>query len=1043
MILTDDQKRAAEAAGSVAVTAGAGTGKTSMLAARYLHHVKEHGMSPLSVVAVTFTEKAADELRSRIRKTLSEELGDEKVTAEVEAAQISTMHALASRICRDFYDLAGIPADFAVLDDTEKPLWVAEKFEEAIGHIEPTIIEELGFTWLTSVLQILLRDPFSAEKSLALGSAGWRDAIDEARESSITDLIASEAWQNADFVANDCSGKPGDKLEQIRADVSAILAGNADVEALHGVLKQFRANLGAAGNWSGGELERLRECFVALKNALKEAYDLATLRFGPEDELAASRIGPLAIAFKQVRDFIATEKIREKILDFGDLERYALKVLEHPKAVEHYGLRWRAYLVDEFQDTNPIQADILGRLTLDAKLTIVGDEKQAIYGFRGADIGVFSRVREQIVRERAGEEISLSVTFRTHHELVMSMNRMFEPVLGDLHQPLIAKRPETNFEAPHLNLAVVEANKEAGKSRLQFVEARYIADRIAGLRSQGVPYKDIAILARTWAPLDVYLDVLTARGIPAVHAGGGSLLATREASDIYALLCFLIEPNDDIPLVSLLRSPFFAVSDRVLFEASKSWVKGISWWHLIAAKPEFAHPVSVLNRLLEARSSSSSEQIVRLADSMTGYGAVIANLPHGSRRAADLQGLRELFRKLERQGKGDIFGTTRYLKELIETETEIARPPLDTGEAVSLMTIHKSKGLEWPVVFIPDLGRGGRSDTSQVLVDADLGVGFKMDGNAYEKAEPAIFKLMKAKKSVREKDEARRLLYVAVTRARDMVYLTATKEKGSDLDILLPGLDAAGVAAHRIAYDDELAIAPSPGERSPYAMPSRVDVDPVTIGSREIPVTALTTYAKCPLRFKFQHIDGHPGLSEGFAFAMAVGSLTHIALEHDINDIDRLRLDRPENTDEQLAEAVALANRFRIDTNFETVRSADCEREKVFTINLNGVRLNGVADLVGPDFVLDYKTDAEMEPAEHRFQLWAYAKAFERSKAFIAYLRQGMLHEFATDKLALIEDESEALLAGIYNGEYEPKPSERNCSRCPFNTICFASVVKE
>ena len=153
--LTGEQNRAAEAVGSVAVTAGAGTGKTSMLAARFLHHVRQDGLSPLSIVAVTFTEKASAELRSRIRKTLKSETQDEQIVAEVEAAQISTMHSLASRICRDFYDLAGIPADFTILDDVDSPLWTAEKFDEAVGGIDRSIVEELGFNWLTNALKVL------------------------------------------------------------------------------------------------------------------------------------------------------------------------------------------------------------------------------------------------------------------------------------------------------------------------------------------------------------------------------------------------------------------------------------------------------------------------------------------------------------------------------------------------------------------------------------------------------------------------------------------------------------------------------------------------------------------------------------------------------------------------------------------------------------------------------------------------------------------------------------------------------------------------
>ncbi|MBK6751625.1 MAG: UvrD-helicase domain-containing protein [Acidobacteria bacterium] len=172
--------------------------------------------------------------------------------------------------------------------------------------------------------------------------------------------------------------------------------------------------------------------------------------YGPEDDEAAAASNPLP----QRSDKFATISLLKscgKVLDFGDLEHYSLKILDHPEAVEHYSMRWNAFLVDEFQDTNPIQTEILSRLTANAKLTIVGDEKQAIYGFRGADIGVFSRVREEIVTARSGIEVPLSLTFRTHHELVLTMNTIFEPVLDDLHQALDADRTDRPF-ALHMSI---------------------------------------------------------------------------------------------------------------------------------------------------------------------------------------------------------------------------------------------------------------------------------------------------------------------------------------------------------------------------------------------------------------------------------------------------------------------------------------------------------------------------------------------------------------------------------------------------------------
>jgi ATP-dependent helicase/nuclease subunit A len=1047
--LTYDQKRAAEATGSAAVTAGAGTGKTRMLAERYLYHVQAQNLSPLAVVAVTFTDKAAAELRSRIRQTLVEKLSDEKAIAEVEAAQIGTMHALAARICRDFYYLAGIPADFAVLDETESPLWTAEKFEEAVGNIDIDITEGLGYRWLNGVLWTLLRDPIASEKALSLGAANWKKAIDEARVGAIDDLIHSDCWSVADETLRDCPGAAGDKLEAVRTDVLSAMAHHepeAAIAELEAVLKKFTKRLGTTKSWDPCSLDRVRSCLIDLKTSVKNTAEVACLEFGTDDEEAARRNPGLKEAFHHVRDHIAAAKLREKVLDFSDLEYYALKILRQGEARGHYSHRWRAFLVDEFQDTNAVQAEILEQLSRGATLTIVGDEKQSIYGFRGAEADVFARVREQIVSDLGGIEVPLSETFRAHGELVASMNTVFEPVLGPLHQSLEARRHNTELPAPFIRSAVVECPKGTSPDDRQVIEARYITERIKELHGlHGVEYKDIAIIGRRWAPLETYLTVLSSSGIPAVNAGGGSLLETREARDMYSMLSFLADPHDGIALVALLRSPYFAYSDPALLGAAAGVDDEVTWWDVVCKAPEFAHAAQMLNQLLSAVTDHSAEQMLRLADRVTGYGAVVANLPQGSRRVADINGVYGILRKLEGRGRSEVFGVQRYFRELYETETDIPRPPMDAGDAVTLMTIHRAKGLEWPVVFIPDLASNHRGDSGSILVDRELGVAFQIDGDDYEKSEPAIHKLIKIRKKKRDIEEARRLLYVAVTRAKDKVFLTAGKPSGGDLDVLRPGLDAAGITDEVLPFSDEAAIAPNPGDPPPFIVPDRAEVRPVAIGLRELPVTALTVYAKCPHRFRLQYIDGHPGLAHGTGTGMRVGSLTHKALELGITDEAELRREAmPSDTEQMLSDAIALAETFRTHPAFAAFSGIDLDKEVRFAKPLNGLHLIGIADLVGDDFVLDYKTDPEMRPEEHRFQLWAYASGLDRPRAFIAYLRNGEIYELDAANLQAVAAEAEGLCASIVAGHYEATPSPQVCSVCQYSSMCkFACDAAE
>ncbi len=246
MSLTSDQQKAAYAAASVAVTAGAGTGKTMMLAERYLFHIREQKLSPLEVVAVTFTEKASDELRSRIREEIARSDESDSILAEVEAAQISTIHALCARICRDFYDLAGVPPDFVVLDETESPLFLAGMFEDAIINVvRPELVVELGYTWLASALLQLLKDPYAAERAFAHGPETWAGAVAEAKEQSLRELVSGQEWVEAKRLFSRYRGADSDLLEANRrmavAAMTAIEAGDSVTDAA-GTIKELKAN---------------------------------------------------------------------------------------------------------------------------------------------------------------------------------------------------------------------------------------------------------------------------------------------------------------------------------------------------------------------------------------------------------------------------------------------------------------------------------------------------------------------------------------------------------------------------------------------------------------------------------------------------------------------------------------------------------------------------------------------------------------------------------------------------------------------------------
>ncbi|MDP9439921.1 MAG: UvrD-helicase domain-containing protein, partial [Actinomycetota bacterium] len=622
-------------------------------------------------------------------------------------------------------------------------------------------------------------------------------------------------------------GPDGDAIEHARAATLSLLDGLRDGGDPGPIFEAF----GTVG-LRGGSKKKWGEAEIGLvKQAVKTVRDIAskalkrgmvTLEVGPADDHLAGVLPVLQDAFGVARSHLSAAKRRARVLDFADLEVHALRALELEDVRGYYRERWRALLVDEFQDTNPVQAELLERLAGDgASLTVVGDEKQAIYGFRRADAAVFRRFRDRIVAE-GGSEVVLVRTFRAHAGLTGTLNTVFSVVLGDLHQALEAHRADPPHAGPHLNVYAVEAEGRVSKGLRQRAEAAFISRLVKGMIDEGVlvhdrrsgnlrPVRpgDVALLSRAWEPLGVYGEALAAAGVPAVHAGGGSLLETREAKDGIALLRFLGDPRDDVALVALLRGPFFAVDDRALHGMALGREKNSSWWEAVRGSTDgdFSYAWKVLEVLMEARRLEPPSALLGLADRLTGYTAVVANLPGADRREADWRGFVDLVRELER-GAGDLFSVVRSLRRLQEAEVEVPRPPLEAREAVAMMTVHAAKGMEWPVVVVPDLARVPPWNLSPVLLDPDLGVAVDLGG---EDGKGVLYRVLAERKRRAEEAEARRVFYVAPTRARDHLVLTSTHDATGGvcgLALLAPGLALAGLECATVPFLPENAVPP-------------------------------------------------------------------------------------------------------------------------------------------------------------------------------------------------------------------------------------------
>ncbi|BAD78583.1 hypothetical protein syc0393_c [Synechococcus elongatus PCC 6301] len=1058
MKLTEEQRQAVQAAGSVAVTAGAGTGKTELLSQRYLWHLQQasESVSPLEIVVLTFTEKAAAELRSRIRKAVGNKWPDRSDwLAEVEAAQISTFHSLCARICREHPAAAGQPADFTILDDLAGKLWQQTVLTAAMQELDPSCFDVMDYSEWRPLLETLLDDPVRSQALLAVESEQWREVLAQAQRDRLQQIQQSSDWQAA---IEDLSGASWREADALSDQIQQILAwsdtlfdpANSNWQATYDeFIKLKLTQAGSAKNWGSADTAKLlrTQCKV-LRDRLRDEESLLSLRPNEADDWNRDQRSRIYEAFETVLKSIDARKRQDRCLDFNDLERGAVRALESEAVRSHYQQRWRYCFVDEFQDTNPTQSQILQALwdPQHLILTLVGDEKQSIYGFRGAATQVFRNWQQQI-QQHQGHIVTLSQSFRTHQTLLETINQVFEPVL-DPYQPLRSDR-QPPHPLPPIQQLVIEPEEKDSLEQARIQEATAIAQQIQTWIQQPllvwdkpsnqhrpIAYGDIAILCRRRAPLEtVYGEVLNQAGIPVLVNGGGSLLETPVGYDLQALLEFLVYPSNDLALATLLRSPAFGLSDAQLYQRAQ---QGKGWWSHRQERPDpaFAAAIKILEGLLRSRFFESPLRLVQQFDRATGYSAVLASLPQAQRLLADWQALLTFLR--EQPQAHDLELLLRYWKQLQQAEVVLPRPVLKAGNAVTLMTLHGSKGSEWPVVIIPDLTAKPRSQAETVLFDTELGVALRQP---YVKEQAAAYQFFKYRKQQAEDAETRRLLYVGFTRARDLLLLTSPKsaEARSPLDLLAPGLEQAAIQPLDPNSGTEIAVtATLPTADAPLFWQSTAAIAPQY---SELSVSAFADYFRCPALFHFRYTQGHPGAIDGEGAGTSdrppqLGLLVHRALELDLRQPEALKPYCAAEDQDLIPQALQLASCFATEPVYSAVREQAQQREVTLHLELSsGLVLKGRADLVGADWVLDFKTDQQPQPENYQLQLWAYAAALNRPQAAIAWLRHNQLDWI---EIEFIPDQAERAAVQLAQGDFDPQPG-LCCQYCSYRSICEAT----
>ncbi len=840
---------------NILLNAGAGSGKTRVLVERYLHLLDMNlDWSLNSLVAVTFTQKAAAEMRERVRRALSERYEKSRhdealsrrwanILTAMDSARIDTIHGLCASILRANAAEAGIDPEFVVLDEIEAAILLDNVIDDLLrtlarGDDDPStsgilaLFEAYDMRDVREILKAFAATsvilPALSDDVMDSWRAMWRREgmalIDGLRED--TGFWKLAAWQDGIF-------PEGDKITDAWLDCHGLqkrLRECQDLEAAVECLMPIsKINLqgGSPNAWGGRDalreakagLEIIRDHVKSLLEQIGEAPN--------ETDEAAAQLIPVwhSLIMRMKAAYVAAKRARAA-LDFDDLEVYTRDLLvKYPHVRARYrNAEFQHVLVDEFQDTNAVQWEIVRALAdIDApgRVFVVGDPKQSIYAFRGADVSVFERVREQFKRLKHGEELNMPLSFRTHHPLVGGFNHFFHQLLVrdqssvvklwqvEFGEGMEAFRRDAPASYPPIEFLMLhrdqlpEGQRSVDDARLW--EAQAIAERLREIVEiehrpvydremeivRPIRYGDIALLFQAMGNAPLYERALKAAGLPYVTIAGQGYYDRQEVWDVLNLLRALYHPGDNLSLAAALRSPMFGLSDEMLLDlrSLQDEVGNIAtlWNALESAASEWAdesvftnaheRPLvqwawATLHELRVLAGRVSIHELLRVAYERTGILAVLTGLPDGDRRRGNLE---KLLTTAELSGKTTLSAFTHYLSDLTQGEVREGEAMLDAENAVTLMTVHKSKGLEFPLVVLVDASRtlSHNMDNSKVLFDPVVGLSCKVY-SAGEKKYVDSYATRRTMNLRKERDEAerKRLLYVAATRAQDYLIIS-------------------------------------------------------------------------------------------------------------------------------------------------------------------------------------------------------------------------------------------------------------------------------
>ena len=829
---TAEQRRAIETPGSLIVSAAAGSGKTAVLTERIARHILE-GASPDDLLVVTFTRAAAAEMKKRIGDRLSalaaQQQGDEAArlygAAEgIGRANISTIDGFCSHVLRRHFDIAGLDPAFRAGEEAEN---LALR-QEALDELMERYYAQKGFSDLVDAFgeeaefsaqflrlyEFIMAQPEPME---------WlKEAIDkyDIAEDALPLCPAAEEYlkglkvrlgacmdilrSRRDEIAEDYP-----KTAAILDDDLTQLGGALLQKSLRGYANQLSACAFATFSMRGAEKsysKYVKNPRDDMKKEVQKHIALSGKPMGRQAKLLAGIKPLLDMLYSFTGDFIALyseKKEQAGIIDYADMEHIALGLLRLPAVAKEYRDRFSFVFIDEYQDCSPLQNALFSALARPDNLFIVGDVKQSIYGFRMAEPTMFTERIDEFSRRDAA--LHLSANFRSSNEVIEGVNSIFTPIMTretggvdyDETARLVHGRRDASPGGAELHVISRSAPLDTGDAADENTEEQLLAAEAEALFAAGrirellcesftdrkgntrnYKYSDIVILHSSPKNVaEAWVRTLSREGIPVYAELTGGYFDAIEVQIFLNLLAIIDNPLQDIPLISVLRSPIGGFSTEELITLRADCREGLFYEALKAGADRdtpLGHKAGgFLGRLKRWRAQGELYDITELIAMLledTGFENYVSALPGGQSRRANLEALIKNAGIYSNSGHG-IRGFLRFM-EKARSGDSLGAAQIASANVVRLISIHKSKGLEFPAVILGGLSVNfnKKSRSSVLVLDSSLGIGLKAargssrELNLYHSAiAERIWR--------REISERMRLLYVAMTRASEKLIM--------------------------------------------------------------------------------------------------------------------------------------------------------------------------------------------------------------------------------------------------------------------------------